>query len=144
MIERRRINRVKSKVRVTINLCDIRRDNAPIGSRITGRITDFTPYGACLHLDTIKCGDHHLFYTTQDHENHVVSLEYRADDEDNPVVVYGNPAWYDLCSSETEIAKFKLGIEFLGGQDQEILQKFLAKLAGRQDAEEGWLKKLFQ
>ena len=144
MIERRRTIRVSSNFRVLINLCDTENDNAPIGSPGTGRIADFTPYGACLHLDKIQCGSHHIFYTTQDHENHVVSLEYATDDEGGSLIIFGNPSWFNLLSPEIDSAKFKLGIEFLVEQDKETLQKFLAKLAGQQDAEEGWLRKLFK
>ena len=144
MIERRRINRVSCNLRVSINLCDTDNDNAPIGSPGTGRIADFTPYGACLHLDKIQCGSHHIFYTTQDHENHVVSLEYATEGEGDSLVIFGNPAWFDLLSPEIDSAKFKMGIEFLAGQDKETLRKFLARLAGRQDAGKGWLRKLFK
>jgi hypothetical protein len=144
MIEKRRINRVSSNFRVSINLCNTDNDNAPIGSPVAGRIVNFTPYGACLYLDNIQCGSHHIFYTTQDHENHIVSLEYTTNDEDDFLVIYGNPVWYDLFSSETDSAKYKIGIEFMVEQDKETLQKFLAKLAGQQDAEEGWLRKLFK
>lgn len=109
-----------------------------------GRIADFTPYGACLYIDKMQCGSHHIFYTTQDHENHIVSLEYTTDDKDDSLVIFGNPAWYDLLSSEIDTAKFKMGIEFLAEQDKETLHKFLAKLSDKQDPEEGWLRKIFK
>lgn len=144
MIDRRRVIRLSSDFRVSINLCDADNDNVPIGSPITARIVDFTPYGACLYLDQILCGSRHIFYTTQDHENHIVSLDYSADGEGGSLVVFGNPAWYDLLSSEVDREKFKLGIEFLIDQDKETLHKFLGQLAGQQDAEEGWLRKLFK
>jgi len=144
MIEKRRIKRISSNFRVSINLCNTDNDNAPIGCPVAGRIVDYSPYGACLYLDNIQCGNHHIFNTTQDHENHIVSLEYTTNDEDGSLVVYGNPVWYDLLSSETDSEKFKLGIEFLVEQEKETLDEFFAKLAGQQDAEKGWLQKLFK
>ena len=144
MFERLRINRVSSNFRVSINLCDTDNDNAPMGIPVTGRIADFTPYGAGLYLEKMQCGSHHIFYTTQEHENHIVSLDYSTDDEDNSLLIFGNPTWYVLLSSQADSSKFKLGIEFLPEQDKETLQKFLAKLAGQQDAKEDWLKKLFK
>lgn len=144
MTERRRTNRESSNFSVSINLCDTYNDNAPIGSPGKGRITDFSPYGACLHLDKIQCGNHHIFYTTQDHENHVVSIECETEDGNDSLVIFGNPAWFDLLSSDVDRARFKMGIEFLAGQDKETLRKFLARLAGRQGSEKGWLRRLFK
>ena len=144
MIERRRIKRVRSNFCVSINLCDTDNDNTPIGSPDTGRIADFTPHGVCLHLGKIQCGSHHIFYTTQDHENLVVSLEYPTDDGGDSLVIFGNPVWFDLLSPEIDSAKFKIGIKFLVEQDKETLRKFLARLAGRRDSEAGWLRKLFR
>jgi len=144
MFEKRRIIRVKSNIRVSINLCNTNNDNAPIGCPVSGMIVNYTPHGACLYLDNIQCGSHHIFNTTQDHENHIVSLEYKTNDEDDTLVIYGKPVWYDLLLSETKSEKFKLGIEFLVEQDKETFENFFAKLAGQQDAEEGWLRKLFK
>lgn len=142
MFEKRRIKRVNSNFRVSVNLCDTNNDYAPIGCAVSGKIVNYTPYGACLHLDNIKCGSHHIFNTTQAHDNHIASLEYKTTDEDDALVIYGKPVWYDLLSSETTSEKFKLGIEFLEEQDKETFEKFLAKLADRQDAKEGWLRRL--
>ena len=144
MTERRRTSRANCNFTVSVNLCDTDNDNAPIGTPVKGRIIDFTPHGVCLLLENIKCGNHHIFYTTQDHENHIVSIEYTADDKDDSLVVFGNPAWYNIFSSEADTSKFKLGIEFLANQDTKFFRKFLAKLAGMKDAEGNWLQKLFK
>ena len=144
MIEHRRVNRVSSNFSVSINLCKTDNENTPIGIPVKGRIVNYTPCGACLYLDKIKCSDHHIFYTTQGHENHIVSIEYTTDDEDDSLVIYGKPAWYDLLSSETDSEKFKMGIDFLVEQDKKTFQEFLAKLASQQVAREGWLRRLFK
>ncbi|MCI5221412.1 MAG: PilZ domain-containing protein [Candidatus Electrothrix sp. AR4] len=144
MIERRRFNRVSSNVRVSVTLCDTYKLKIPLDTPATGKITDFSPHGVCLLLDKIQYGGHHIFDTTQYHEDHIIRLEYITDDENNSLIIYGNSTWYDRYSGATDSARFKLGIEFLVDQDQDILQKFLAKLASRQSTKEGWLKKLFK
>lgn len=144
MFGKRRKIRVSSNFRVSVNLCNTKNDNTPIGCAVSGKIVNYTHYGACLYLEDIKCGSHHIFNTTQDHENHIASLEYKTNDEDDALVIYGKPVWYNLLSSEIKSEKFKLGIEFLAEQDKKTFEKFLAKLADQQDAKASWLRNLFK
>ncbi|RWX45526.1 hypothetical protein VT99_12683 [Candidatus Electrothrix marina] len=145
MIERRRFNRVSCNARVSLTLCDSYKIKNRNDSPVTGEMIDFSLHGACLLPDKIQYGCRHIFNSTQHHNDYIIRLEYISDDENNSLVTYGNSAWYNQSSFDNaDRIRFKLGIEFLEDQDQDILRNFYAKLANRQNAEKGWLKKLFR
>ena len=145
MIEQRRFNRVSCNARVSLTLCDTYKIKVRNDSPVTGEIIDFSLHGVCLLPDKIQYGCHHIFNSTQHQNDYIIRLEYIKDDESNSLVIYGNSAWYNQSSlNEANKVRFKLGVAFLEDQDQIILQKFYTKLTGRQNAKEGWLKKLFR
>lgn len=145
MTERRRFNRVSCNDRVLLTICDAYKIKKRNDSPVTGEMIDFSLHGACLLPDKIQYGCQHIFKSTQHHNDYIVRLEYISGDENNSLVIYGNSAWYNQSSlDKADRIRFKLGIEFLEDQDQDILQNFYAKLASRQNAKEGWLKKLFR
>ncbi len=145
MIERRRFNRVICNARILLTLCDTYKIRIRNDSPVTGKMVDLSLHGACLFPDKIQYGCLHIFKSTQHHNNYIISLEYISDVDNNSLVIYGNSAWYNQSSFyKDDRIRFKLGIEFLEDQDQDILRNFYAKLASRQDDKEGWLKKLFR
>ena len=145
MIERRRFSRLNCDTLVSITICDScrikKRDDKPI----TGKMIDFSLHGACLLPDKIQYGCRHIFKSTQHRNDYIIRLEYIADDENNPFIIYGNSAWYNQSSSDdSDSIRFKLGIEFLDDQNEDTLREFYARMANRQNAKKGWLKKIFK
>ncbi|MCI5222482.1 MAG: hypothetical protein D3924_07385 [Candidatus Electrothrix sp. AR4] len=145
MIERRRFNRESCNDIVLLTLCDAYKVKVRNDSPVTGEMIDFSLHGACLLPNKIQYGSQHIFKSTQHHNDYIIRLEYISNDENNSLVIYGNSAWYNQTSfDKSERIRFKLGIEFLEDQDQDSLKNFYAKVSSRQNAKEGWLKKLFR
>ncbi len=145
MIERRRFNRVSCNTSFSLIICDTCKVKKRNDSPVIGEMIDFSLHGACLLPDKIQYGCQHIFKSTQHHNDYIVRLKYISDDENNSLILYGKSAWYNQSfSDKADNIRFKLGIEFLEDQDQAILHAFYAKLANRQNAKKGWLKKLLR
>jgi hypothetical protein len=143
MTERRRFNRASCDTIVSLTICDTYKIKKRNDSPVTSAMIDFSLHGACLLPDKIEYGGQHIFKATQHHSDYIVRIEYTPDDKDDPLIIYGNSSWYNQ-SSQADSIRFKLGIEFLKNQNQDILHNFYTKLANRQNAQKGWLRKLLR
>ena len=136
MIERRRFNRVHCNAIFSLAICDSYKIKNRNNGSVTGEMIDFSLRGACILSDKIQYGWQHIFNSTQHHNDEIIRLEYLSDNNNDPLVIYGKSAWYNQSFfNKTDKMRFKLGIEFLKDQSQDILQDFYTTMVRCQKAQ---------
>ena len=140
--EKRRAERVKVKLPVTVALLDNKTD-AILAGPVEGLANDFSPVGIALILDNISIDNHHLFFTCQDNPTHILLIGFALSDGEGTVIeVPARPVRYDLDRKAKE-KKVILGLEFLIPPKDQRLKKLTGNLFPGEKAPASWWGKFF-
>ena len=91
--EKRRAERIKIKVPVTVELYDKKTDTVLTGP-VKGEVEDFSPMGIALSLANIMIDQYHVFFTCQDNPSHVMRIIFTLPDEPETILpVPARPVW---------------------------------------------------
>jgi hypothetical protein len=140
--EKRRAERVKIKLPVTVTLLDNKGDIILAGP-VEGQAKDFSPVGIALMLTNINVDNYHLFYTCQDNTTHILLIGFTLPDEEGTVIeVPARPVRYDQVREAKE-KKVVLGLEFLLPRKDQRLKRLTKSLFPGEKAPASWWEKIF-
>ena len=140
--EKRRAERVKVKLPVSVTLRDNKSDTTLAGP-VEGQARDFSPVGIALVLTNISIDGYHLFFTCQDNSTHILVIGFTLPDDEGTVIeVPARPVRYDLERKSKE-TKVVLGLEFLLSPKDQLLKKLTRKLFPGEKAPVSWWEKIF-
>jgi PilZ domain len=140
--EKRRAERVKVKLPVTVTLLD-KKTNTILAGPVEGQAKDFSPVGIALVLANISIDNHHLFFTCQDNSTHILQIGFTLLDAERTVVeVPARPVRYYL-DMESKEKKVVLGLEFLLPPKDQSIKKLTRNLFPGEKAPASWWEKIF-
>jgi hypothetical protein len=122
---KRKANRKQSGLPVDLLLYNST-DDSILSGPIAAFLHNISYHGAGLILPEIFFRPHHLFYSPNDNEKHVLCLEKRDQSEDN-IIIPIKPIWFRLGTKEAK-GYFKMGVEFMTlAEDKDVID--LEKMA---------------
>ena len=129
--DKRRAKRVSVELPVKVSFFDNKKKTRT-GDVLSGCISDFSPLGAALTVDTIQLSGKHLFYTCQDNPDIVLELAFEiSGSPEETITVPAVPVWFDR-DLDSEKKQFSVGLKFLTNtRSPEI--KILSRLACRDE-----------
>ena len=135
--EKRRAERIKIEVPVTVELYDEKADTVLAGP-VEGEVKDFSPMGIALSLANIMMDQYHIFFTCQDNPSHIMRIIFTLPDEPKAILpVPARPVWYDRDRTSTE-KKALLGAEFLLKPKDKVIKKLTKGLFAESRTPASW------
>ncbi len=126
-LERRK--QLRSPVTLDVEFClwDPK-DGVPLTDKVSGRLVNISPDGACLISNTVRIDNHHLVMSCGLEGEYLLMIEPHSFPEDFSWQLKSRIAWYNRREPEEEF-KFEFGIEFIEicreGEEQEDALLFL-------------------
>ena len=135
--EKRRAERIKIKVPVTVELYDKKTDTVLAGP-VEGEVEDFSPMGIALSLANIMIDQYHVFFTCQDNPSHIMRIIFTLPDEPEAILpVPARPVWYDRARESAE-KKVLIGAEFLLKPKDKVIKKLTKGLFAESRTPASW------
>jgi hypothetical protein len=140
--EKRRAERVKVRVPVTVLLLDDKTDTVLAGP-VQGEARNFSPMGLALSLEDIRIDTFHLFFICQDNPSHILKIGFHLpDDPDATIEAPARPIWYDR-DKESSGKRALLGVEFLLAPKDRLIKKLAKEFFAEGKSHSSWWKKIF-